>query len=202
MNSLIYATSNPAKIASMQLTLSSLPLKIIGLKDLGITLPDVIENGNTPLENARIKAIAYYKILKRPLFSCDSGLYIDGLQATQQPGIHVRMVNGKRLNDEEMISYYSAIAKSAGGKVLAQYKNAICLVLNENEIYEYFGDDLGGESFYISSIPHHKRVEGFPLDCLSLNLDGKYYYDIINEDEIGTPEGFLHFFKNILIKQK
>ena len=55
------------------------------------------------IENARIKALAYYAALKRPVFTCDSGLYIDGLADSEQPGVHVRMVNGKRLTDDEMV---------------------------------------------------------------------------------------------------
>lgn len=79
MNTFIYSTGNPAKIAHMGNMLALVDVIIIGLKDMGIALPDVYENGNTPLENARIKALTYFTTLRCPLFACDSGLYIDGL---------------------------------------------------------------------------------------------------------------------------
>lgn len=80
MVDLLYGTSNSAKLQHMKEMLDGLNIKIHGLNDIGN--PDVdqiFENGNNPLENAKIKAMAYYKVLKRPVFSCDSGLYIDGL---------------------------------------------------------------------------------------------------------------------------
>lgn len=40
-----------------------------------------------------------------PVFASDSGLYIEGIEAERQPGVHVRRVGGKELTDEEMIDY-------------------------------------------------------------------------------------------------
>ena len=74
----------------------------------------VNENGNTPLENAEIKARAYFETFHMPVFSCDSGLYFDELKDEEQPGIHVRRVNGKELSDEEMTEYYASLAKKYG----------------------------------------------------------------------------------------
>ena len=135
-NVFVYGTGNPAKLQSMRDCLAPLDIEIIGLKETGIIIPNVDENGNTPLDNARIKALAYYAALKRPVFACDSGLYIDGLPDDEQPSVHVRLVNGKRLSDDEMIMHYSAIAGKLGGKAVARYKNAICLIISEDEIYE------------------------------------------------------------------
>jgi 8-oxo-dGTP diphosphatase len=73
---LIYATTNPAKIASMRTCLSNTGIEIIGLNEFG-TLPDAPEEGNVPMENARQKAQFYFNIIKKPLFSCDSGLFFD-----------------------------------------------------------------------------------------------------------------------------
>lgn len=75
MTKFVYGTGNPAKLDHMRRMLAPLNLNFIGAKETDITLPDVDESGNTPLENARIKALAYYKALKRPVFACDSGLY-------------------------------------------------------------------------------------------------------------------------------
>ena len=43
-------------------------------------------NGRTPLENARQKAEFYYSIFKMPVFSCDSGMYIEGLPEEEARG--------------------------------------------------------------------------------------------------------------------
>ena len=199
--SIIYGTSNPAKLASMRKTLAPLSIHVIGLSDTNINLPDVDESGSTPLENARIKARAYYAILKRPVFACDSGLHIRGLPDHEQPGIHVRLKNGRRMSDDEMVEHYSAIAKQMGGRVIAQYSNAICLILSENAMFEHSGDDILYDPFYITDAPHAKRVAGFPIDSLSVNIrTGKYYYDEADfiEDAGIAPDGFRAFFTRAL----
>ncbi|NMB00902.1 MAG: hypothetical protein GX971_05190 [Firmicutes bacterium] len=55
--------------------------------------------------------------------------------------IHVRRVNGTELTDEQMLNYYSGLAERFGGRVKAQYRNAICLVVNERQIYQVDQDD-------------------------------------------------------------
>lgn len=61
---LLYGTGNPAKAAAMQNRIAGLGIELISLQDLraqGVEIPDVPETGNTPLENARQKAHAYYE---------------------------------------------------------------------------------------------------------------------------------------------
>ncbi len=198
----LYGTKNEAKLASMRRTLSSLNIEIIGLNDLNKKVPEVEESGNSPLENARIKAMAYYKEFNVPVFSCDSGLYFENLPDEIQPGIHVRVKNGVYLSDDELIRYYSNLAEKYGD-IKARYKNAICLVIDDSNIYDSMADNLSGEPFIITSNPHKKRVKGFPLDSLSLHIPtGKYYYDMddYEVDGIALDNGFIEFFNKILIQ--
>lgn len=197
---LIYGTGNQAKLNAMREMLKELKIDILGINDLDYKWPVIDESGNDPLENARIKALEYYKTCKRPVFSCDSGLYIQGLAEERQPGVHVRNVSSRRLSDREMVEYYSEIAKSLGGSCVAGYRNAICLVWNEDNIYEYMGEDISGEPFIITDTPHPSREEGFPLDCLSMDIrTGKYYYDLEGTEVVSsTQEGFLNFFRRTL----
>lgn len=199
---ILYGTSNPAKLISMKKRLKALDLEIIGLKDLGKTVPDVPENGKTPLENARKKAYTYYEAFQMPVFSCDSGLYFDNVPDDIQPGVHVRNLNGKTLSDEEMLLYYSGLAKKYG-ELTARYKNAICFVKDKEHIFEAMEPSMESESFIIASKPHKNGIvkKGFPLDCLSVNIKtGKYYYDLAEEelDKVAVEDGFLEFFKKAL----
>jgi 8-oxo-dGTP diphosphatase len=193
---LIYGTTNPAKLVSMRELLAGLPIDIIGLDQYKGKLPDIDESGNNPLENAKLKALAYYKAIGKPVFSCDSGLYIENIPDNEQPGVHIRRVAGKNLTDKEMTDYYAALARRFGGKVTAQYRNAICLVFNENNIHEYFGDDISSNSFLLTDTPHKKRATGFPLDCLSVDKEsGLYYYDLETlKSDVDAPNGFRRFF--------
>ena len=86
---LLYGTCNSAKLSSMKKRLEILGIELTGLNDLkekGAVIPEVCEDGKTPLENARQKAIAYYNEFHMPVFSCDSGLYFDNVPDEIQPG--------------------------------------------------------------------------------------------------------------------
>lgn len=203
---LLYGTHNFAKIQQMKDMLSQLDIEIISLKDMDnpIIIP-INEAGNNPLENARTKAKAYYRELKMPVFSCDSGLYIEGLESKKQPGVHIRRVNGKELSDDEMIKHYTNLATELGGIVKAKYKNSICLIMDDENIFEYDGEDIASEEFIITSKPHLKRIEGFPLDSISINIEtGQYYMDIDEKDncrdEYRMDKGVRDFFTRTILK--
>ena len=59
---LLYATGNRAKLDAMRSRASGLDLEILGLADMDRKAPPVPEDGRTPLENARQKALAYYAL--------------------------------------------------------------------------------------------------------------------------------------------
>ena len=197
---LLYGTGNPAKLEAMRRRLSGLGLELIGLNNMECEIPDVKEDGNSPLENARKKAQAYYEAFHMPVFSCDSGLYFEGVPENIQPGVHVRTVDGKYLTDEEMLEYYSSLAKKYGN-LKARYHNAICLVLDEEHIYEAMDESLASESFLITSVPYSGiRHKGFPLDALSVDIaTGNYFYEMSERkaDQIAVEDGFLHFFAKL-----
>ena len=58
---LLFGTGNPAKLDVMRRGLDGMHLEILGLKDMDRAAPPVVEDGRTPLENARQKALAYYR---------------------------------------------------------------------------------------------------------------------------------------------
>ena len=197
---LIYGTTNKAKLNFMKRHTEPLGINILSLDEVNAPKLDIDECGNTPIENAKIKALAYYNALQKPVFSCDSGLYIDGLDEKRQPGVNVRSVDGCYLNDDEAIAYFSSLADEFGGSLTARYHHAIFLVLDKSKIYEQ--TDINSEKFFIISKPHEKRNEGFPIDSLSIHIEsGKYYYDL--EDYAKKlaegNDGFTEFFKRVLL---
>ena len=200
---LLYGTGNPAKVAAMQNRLSELGIELISLKDLqaqGKEIPAVPETGNTPLENARQKAHAYYEAFQMPVFSCDSGLYFEDVPEEIQPGVHVRTVDGEYLTDEQMLAHYIGLVKRYG-RITAKYRNAICFVQDPEHSYEAMTPDMESEKFWLTDIPHSSiRRAGFPLDSISLDPQtGKYFYDLPETavDQVAVEEGFLTFFKQI-----
>lgn len=199
---LLYGTGNPAKLEVMGRKLSALGIELLGLGDMDREAPAVKEEGCTPLENARQKALAYYDAFGIPVFSCDSGLYFEGVPEDVQPGVHVRTVGGKYLTDEEMRAYYGGLARKYGD-LKARYRNAICLVLDKGRMYEAMDETLESEPFLITSVPHSDiRHKGFPLDSLSVDIStGMYYYDLgeYRIDKVAAEDGFLRFFQGLPI---
>lgn len=194
---LLYATKNPAKIEAMRRRIATLGIELYGLDEMDVELPQIPETGKSPLENARQKAKAYFEILKVPLFSCDSGLYFDNVPEEIQPGVNVRRVNNKRLDDREMQEYYIGLARKYGD-LTARYKNAICLVLDANRIYAAMDKSMESEPFLMTSKPHPKSNPGFPLDSISVDIrTGRYYYDLQDDrlDTVAVEYGFLTFFE-------
>lgn len=201
---LLYGTGNPAKLSAMKSRLEQLDIELIGLNDLeaeGNIIPEVVENGNTPIENARLKALAYYEAFHIPVFSCDSGLYFDNVSDEIQLGVHVRNIKGKCLSDDEMLKYYSGLVKDYG-KLVARYKNAICFVMDEKHVYEAMELNMESDKFILTDKPHSTiRKEGFPLDSISIDIrTGKYYYDLPEDklEQVAVEDGFLEFFQKVL----
>lgn len=208
---IIYGTGNPAKLLGMKRWLADLPVSLIDLKEAakrsGKEPPVVDEVGNSPLENARLKAKAYYDCFRMPVFSCDSGLYLWNYETGRmlpeelQPGICIRGRGEKRYTDEELLSHYIGLVKQHG-PIMARYQNAICLILSEEQSFESADESLWGEAFLLTDVPHSKRVPGFPLDSISLEIKtGKYYYDLEgdSQDDVASGLGFQKFFRNIYI---
>lgn len=206
---ILYGTGNVAKLTAMKSRLEILnrnldeydKIELIGLRDLGAEIPQVPEDGSTPLENARQKAMAYYKAFHMPVFSCDSGLYFDNVPDQFQPGVHVRTVNGRSLTDEEMLDYYSGLARKYGN-LTAWYQNAICFVYDDKRQFEAMDSSMESEKFILTARPHSAiRKKGFPLDSLSIEIkSGKYYYDLPEQelDQVAVEDGFLQFFRHAL----
>lgn len=201
---LLYGTGNQAKVSVMKNRLKDLGIELLSLNDMkaaGKEIPEVSETGATPLENARIKAQAYYDAFQMPVFSCDSGLYFENVPSEVQPGVHVRTIQGKYLSDEEMVTYYTGLANTYGN-LTARYQNAICLILGETKRYEAMDPSMESRPFILSAKPHSPiREKGFPLDSMSIDVNtGKYYYDL-SETELerfAVEDAFLVFFQNIL----
>ena len=201
---ILYGTTNKGKLQAMRLALESFDIELIGLGDIDSELPCINENGKTPLENAEIKAKAYYEAFQMPVFSCDSGLYFDELQEEEQPGLHVRRINDKELTDDEMIAYYAALAERHGGRITGRYRNAIYFILDENHHYSSMDMSIATEPFILATEPHEKRVEGFPLDSLSIDIaTGKYYYDLeVKDVSTSVDDGVRKFFTSIFQNDK
>ena len=116
----LFATTNQAKILKYKDSLKNKGIELITIKDLEFEL-SIVENGKDALENAYIKAKSYFDKTGIPTIGMDNTLYIEELPEDKQPGTYVRRVNGKVLNDDEMLTYYTNLVKEYGEKLTAKW---------------------------------------------------------------------------------
>ena len=112
----LFATTNPAKVKKYKEQLEKNGIDLITIKDLDFKL-HVEETGKNAIENAYIKAKAYYDKTLLPTIGMDNNLYLHGVPDEKQPGTYVRRINGKELNDSEMINYYTDLVRKYGGRL-------------------------------------------------------------------------------------
>ena len=171
----LIGTTNPAKVTRFEDFLPDSGIAFLTLKDLGITA-EPEESGATPEENARIKAAFYGRFCDRVICN-DSGLYFDciPMDDPRQPGLNIRSPQGRRLDDEEMIEYYSALLHALGGKTLAYYLDGIA-VYRGGRIESYLDERGKLAAFYMVEKPSPNRHPGWPLDSLSVNKNTMTYF--------------------------
>lgn len=171
----LIGTTNPAKVTRFEEFLPDSGIEFFTLKDLGITA-EPQESGESPEENARIKATFYGKFCDRVICN-DSGLYFDSIPMDdpRQPGLNIRTPQGRRLDDEEMIEYYSELVHKLGGKTLAYYLDGIA-VYCDGEIESYLDEQGKAAAFYMVETPSPNRHPGWPLDSLSVNKNTMTYF--------------------------
>ena len=181
---ILIGTTNPSKLEYYAAMLSGFGLEFLTLSDLGVT-NEPPEIGRTPMENAMIKA-AFYGQYAENVICADSGLYFDclPLDDPRQPGLHIRTPGGgKRLDDEEMIAHYAQLVHNLGGKALAYYLNGVAIQADgEVSGFQWTREEARLGAFYMLDTPCEARCPGWPLDSLSVTLDGVSFTDPKWED--------------------
>lgn len=201
----LIGTTNPSKLRMFEEWLSEYPVTFVTLSDLGIT-GEPTETGDTPTENARLKA-EYYGQFADYCICQDSGLYLDALPLDdpRQPGLHIRTPQGRRLDDEEMIAYYSALAGSLGGRVMAYYLDGFAVKTPDGiQTYMKSQEEARNGAFWLTDKPSEKRRPGWPLDSISLMPDGSYFLDNQYKlkskpcNDINTKKAWVRFLASAL----
>ncbi len=95
---IIIATHNKHKLQEMSRILSPMGYEVVTDRDLGIELTDAEENGETFLDNARIKAESGCRESGLPCIADDSGLCVDALGGA--PGVFSARYSGVHGDDD------------------------------------------------------------------------------------------------------
>ncbi len=95
---LLLASQNPGKLNEMRLLVDGLPFRVVSPRELGLQdAPD--ETGQSFLENARLKALAYAGRSGLMAVADDSGISVDALGG--EPGLYSSRFGGERASDLE-----------------------------------------------------------------------------------------------------
>lgn len=182
MKKIIFATSNETKAKRFSKGLLKDDIQVLSLKDLNIDI-EVEENGKTAIENALIKARECFRITNIPTIGMDDTLYLENVPLEKQPGLFVRRINGKTLNDEEMIQYYTSLVKEYGmnGKLNCKWIYGLAVIDKQGKesTYTWSKDD-----FYMVDIASKIINPGYPLNSISkYKLLDKYFTEITQEEK-------------------
>ena len=186
MKKILFATGNPTKAKRFSKGLQENGIEVITLQDIDKSI-DVEENGKNAIENAIIKAKAYSKIVDIPVFAMDDTLYLENVPEEEQPGMYVRRVNGKRLNDDEMLEHYIKLVKKYGtdGKLTCRWVYGMAII-NNGKISTY---TWSKSDFYMVEVASDKINPGYPLNSISVNKKlNKYFTDMTKEDKEAVHE--------------
>ena len=175
----LFATTNPAKVKKYRDLLKEKGIELVTIKDLDFKL-DIDENGKDAIENAYIKAKTYYDKTKIPTIGMDNNLFIEELPEEKQPGTHDRRINGKELNDDEMITYYTNLVKENYGKLTAKWVYGM-VICSDNGVNKF---SWSKDHFYFVDKPCEKRNPGYPLDSITIVPEfNKYLAELTEEDK-------------------
>ena len=94
---LLFATTNKGKLREVRKVFSETAFTILSLSDFP-EIPEILEDGATFAENAKIKAETVYKFFKIPTIADDSGLSVDQLKG--EPGVYSARYAGENATDE------------------------------------------------------------------------------------------------------
>lgn len=125
MRELLLATTNSHKLAEYRTIFHDLPFTLLSLNDISLDM-DVEENGQTFVENATIKAVAYAQATGMLSLADDSGLEIDALGGA--PGVYSARFAGRETPyDERFRLILAQMRDLVGAQRSARFVCAIAL---------------------------------------------------------------------------
>lgn len=182
MKQIIFATNNPTKAKRFSKSLLEKEINVISLRDIGIKI-NIKEDGKDVVENALKKARECHDVTGKIAIGMDDSLYLENVPEDEQPGLFVRRVDGKVLEDDEMIEHYISLVKKYGkrGKLNAKWIYGLAVVGENGEESTYTWTKKG---FYLVDKPSRKVNPGYSLNSISkYECNNKYFTDITEKDK-------------------
>jgi XTP/dITP diphosphohydrolase len=135
---IIFASTNKGKIREFREILKPYNIDVVSLSDIGFD-GDIVEDGNTFLENAIIKAKTVAKYYNKPAMSDDSGICVLALNG--EPGIHSARYSPNRDDKENNKLLLKNLGDNKDRR--AYYECDIVIYLPNDKYYSYVGRCYG-----------------------------------------------------------
>jgi XTP/dITP diphosphohydrolase len=163
---LVVASANPDKVTEIVAVLSAaLPVELVARPP---DVPDVVEDGTTLLDNARLKAQALTAATGLPAVADDTGLEVDALGGA--PGVYSARYAGENATyRDNVVKLLLALAAldDDGGVRAARFKTVALVAFPD-------GSEVWAEGAVEGTIAHSRRGEnGFGYDPVFVPDDGE-----------------------------
>lgn len=151
MTEIVFATQNPGKAREVAMMFEDMDVCVKTLKEAGIEA-DIVENGSTFMENARIKAETIARHTDKIVLADDSGLVIDYLNG--EPGIYSARYMGEDTSYDIKNQNILERMKDAPEHLRsARFVCAMAAVMPDGEVIEtegvmegFIGYEIAGEN--------------------------------------------------------
>jgi XTP/dITP diphosphohydrolase len=158
----VSASANPKKAAEMAELLGELGIEVVPRPS---DLPDVPEDADSFLGNARLKAIAVARATGEPAVADDSGLEVDALGGA--PGVWSARYAGEHASDEENVTkLLAALAGVPDERRVARFRAVVVLRWPD-------GREVAAQGVVEGRIAHAPRGSGgFGYDPVFVPTEG------------------------------
>lgn len=185
----IIATHNRKKLEELRRILAPLGISAVTAQEVGLTLTDAEETGETFEENAYIKAKSGCDESGMPCIADDSGLMVDALSGA--PGVYSARFSGVHGDDEANIDkLLSLLGDLPDEKRTARFKSAVCCVFPNGDVIRAEGTCEGKIGF------ERKGDGGFGYDSVFMVGDKSFSQLTAKEKDAVSHRGnALRLFK-------
>ena len=191
MKQILIATTNPAKIVNAKKILAELGYEGLSFDDLGITLKEPEETGQTAEEIAAEKALDYAKQYKDlPILARDDVNNLIGIADEDDPKNHTKSFVAKKMgeySDANGEKVFSEIANKYGGEVPLRFDWGYALAWHDGEeikvVHTVVSTDPAKTKLVSKASP--KKNPGFCFSAVTQVLVGdewKYDSELTGED--------------------
>lgn len=138
MRRLVVSSGNKNKIKEIRELLEGLSIEVVSKDEIGFQDFDVVEDGDSLLENSKKKALELSKLVDDMVIADDSGIFVDYLNG--DPGVYSARYSGEDGNDKaNNIKLLKALDGVEKQDRTAAFKTVISLVMEDKTIYEIEG---------------------------------------------------------------